>query len=390
MPRPHLKDASSRLEYWGEGLYISPATTGADAADPLHQAWAERVKAPLRERGSDGGFTSMSILDGSREAIFDIVDDKPVIHLIGYLIDLGTAELYLGPTFDVEGFDDDEDVKRHLAYAHIAGVPVVPNSPAVAASLGAYERELFASGFEVREGDERKRLQLTAVQDLELDDPDVLRNLPPHMPVSQGEMRLALEAARRELDARAEAGRVLRSIRLAISELNDLLEDERRNENALQRCLTRHPVLFGPDYIEVLPKHRLGGDYELDYALRRASGQVDLVEIEASTHKLFTQKGHVAASLAQAEQQVMDWLAWLERFGGLARRDLPELQRPSGYVVIGRDRDLDEQGLARLTQRNVVFGGAVTVMTYDGLLRRAQALLERLEGLARAQDGVDG
>lgn len=203
-------------------------------------------------------------------------------------------------------------------------------------------------------------------------------------PLSQGEMRLALDVARRELAARTQAAAVLDSIRLAMRELRELLEAEERNENALQRCLTRHPVLFGPDYIEVLPKHRLGGDYELDYALRRSSGQVDLVEIEASNHQLFTKKGHVAAPLAQAEQQVMDWLAWLEAYGGLARRDLPELQRPSGYVVIGRDAGLDAPRKARLLQRNALFGGAVTVMTYDGLLTRAAALLNRLEGLGQA------
>jgi predicted SAM-dependent methyltransferase len=28
-------------------------------------------------------------------------------------------------------------------------------------------------------------------------------------------------------------------------------------------CLTRHPLLFGPDYMEIISTHRLGGDYEL-------------------------------------------------------------------------------------------------------------------------------
>ena len=81
----------------------------------------------------------------------------------------------------------------------------------------------------------------------------------------------------------------------------------------------------------------------------------------------------------------MNWLAWLERYGGLARRDLPELQRPSGYVVIGRDDGLGDEGVARLRQRNSLFGGAVEVLTYDGLLQRVEALLRRLEGLDAAQ-----
>lgn len=389
MPRPHPESRdSSRLEYWGNGLYVTPATTGAGADDGLQQAWSDRIRSPLREPRSERNFDSTTIWDTTREAIFDIVEGKPVLHLIGYLIDLGTAELYLGPTLDVLGLEDVEELKKELAFAHIAGVPVVPNTPSVAAELAAHERDLFATGFALGAGDDRKRMVLTAAQDLDLQSADVLGRIPAHVPISQGQMRLALQAARRELDARSEAGRILASIRLAISELRALLGDDRRNENALQRCLTRHPVLFGPDYAEVLPKHRLGGDYELDYALRRASGQVDLVEIEASTHKLFTQKGHVTAPLAQAEQQVMDWLAWLEKYGGLARRDLPELQRPAGYIVIGLDRHLDDQGLDRLRQRNAIFSGALTVMTYDGLLRRAEALLSRLEGLARASNGA--
>ncbi|MCB8980031.1 MAG: hypothetical protein H6657_21685 [Ardenticatenaceae bacterium] len=58
----------------------------------------------------------------------------------------------------------------------------------------------------------------------------------------------------------------------------------------MQRCLTDNPILFGLDYQLVIPKQALGSEYEMDYALVRWNGQIDLVEIEASTHKLFTKK----------------------------------------------------------------------------------------------------
>src|SRR6202007_2214123 len=97
-----------------------------------------------------------------------------------------------------------------------------------------------------------------------------------------------------------------------------------------QRALTRNAVLFGADYSRVHPKFRLGGDYEMDFALVRSSGLVDLGEIEASTHRLLNKRGDAAAPLVHAEQQVLDWLSWLDQHGSLARRDLPELQRPFG------------------------------------------------------------
>jgi hypothetical protein len=51
-------------------------------------------------------------------------------------------------------------------------------------------------------------------------------------------------------------------------------------EEELQRCLTRNPTLFGAEYREIKPKHRLGAEFEMDYALVRVSGVVDIVEIE--------------------------------------------------------------------------------------------------------------
>ena len=58
----------------------------------------------------------------------------------------------------------------------------------------------------------------------------------------------------------------------------------------------------------------------------------------------------------------MDWLAWLDKYGSLARRELPEIQRPVGYVVIGRDRSWPEAHHERLRQRNLVFTGRQDVL----------------------------
>ena len=75
----------------------------------------------------------------------------------------------------------------------------------------------------------------------------------------------------------------------------------------LQRCLFRHPILFGAEYIRVIPKFSLGGDFEMDFALQRSSGLIDMVEIENSKHALFTKNGNPRSQLVHAEQQVIDW-----------------------------------------------------------------------------------
>lgn len=185
-----------------------------------------------------------------------------------------------------------------------------------------------------------------------------------------------------EIHKRDEAGRILTSLRLAIGELEELLSAKERNENVLQRCLTENPILFGTDYSRVIPKHKLGGEYEMDYALERVSGVIDLVEIEASTHALFTKAGDPRKELVHAEQQVLDWLDWIERHGEYARDQLPGLMRPSGYIIIGRNIDLSKEDRERLNRRNNTLRDAFQILTYDDLLDRAKTLLGILEGRA--------
>jgi hypothetical protein len=200
--------------------------------------------------------------------------------------------------------------------------------------------------------------------------------------LSPAELLVLRGAVQREFEARDEAGRLLASLRAGIQELTVELQAEAANEGELQACLTRNPLLFGLDYHRVIPQHRLGAEYVMDYALERVSGFVDLVEIEASAHALYTQQHKPTAALVRAEQQVLDWLDWIERNADYARQSLPGVQRPLGYVVIGRSSSLSEEDQARLRRRNTTLQGSVQVLTYDDLLARAQMMLDRLQGAA--------
>lgn len=193
-----------------------------------------------------------------------------------------------------------------------------------------------------------------------------------------GDALLAAAKASENEQRIADAIRLVGALRAAIGELETLLESATRNENALQRCLTSYPILFGLNYQRILPKYRLGSAYEMDYALEDVSGLVDLVEIESSNLRLYTRQGNPTKELTHAEQQVLDWLEWVEANTRLVRDDLPAMMRPKGQVVIGRRTDLASADQQRLRRRNVSWQGAIQVLTYDDLLDRAKTMLNIL------------
>jgi hypothetical protein len=85
--------------------------------------------------------------------------------------------------------------------------------------------------------------------------------------------------------------------------------------------------------------------------------------------------------LVHAEQQVLDWLDWVEANARLVRDEFPGMMRPVGQVIIGRRQDLSESDIKRLRQRNATWRGSVVVLTYDDLLDRARNMLEVLTAL---------
>jgi hypothetical protein len=372
----------SRRKRWKDDPWrIAPFALLEDDDDPLQAAWKERIANPKRPRKSEG-FSTIELTRASKEIIYCREEDgSNAFAYVVFAMDLGTAEMAVEEL--LTGIDlDHNEILRTLGIAHTYGVPVVPDTDDLAPQLEAWERELFTEGFTV-DSEEKSgtRLVLSQYADVDIDSMEVLDAIERTKPITPSEARVVLSSVRRELGLLAETKRALDSLRSAIRELGELLADDETDEHQLQRCLTRNPIIFGPEYVQIHPKFRLGGDFEMDFALQRGSGLIDLVEIEAASHELFNKRGDPRAALVHAEQQVLDWLDWIDRYGDLARRDVPQMQRPVGYVVIGRDRTLSETSQRRLRQRNAVLGLSVEVMTYDGLLERAGALMRHFERL---------
>jgi DNA-binding transcriptional ArsR family regulator len=368
----------SRLELWDKPhpaiLYVVPNN---DEIEALQKRIWEKAKDDGKPWAT---FTNWGLIETAKELIYDKVDGKPVFHVIVYALDSEHFELTILPLFDIE-IGSTDSVVSTLAAAKSLDVPVYPNTPDLASELVEYHRELLTHGFTAPgQSGEPVRLRLTKGP-YTADGIKMIQQMESGQLLTPAEVILVKNGIQEELARRDEAGRILTLLKNAISELENGLGRRTRNENNLQGCLTRNPILFGPEYRRLIPKHKLGSDFVMDYALERVNGLVDLVEIESSTLKLFTLKGSPTKELVHAEQQILDWLSWIEKNSPYAREKLPMIQRPIGYVIIGRSTNLSGDGRARLAQRNAVLRGTHEILTYDDLLERAKNLLGILQGM---------
>jgi hypothetical protein len=380
-----------RLAEYAEGVFESwrterrvrpPILMTVDKDDALYKLLTGRKGTDEESKRS----LVSTLFDLARWAVFDVNEDgEEVLRLVGYALDPETAELVLSPSWEINGFETDEELKQYITYIHADGIPLLAETPELQARADALLREAMTVGFDVKTEDEEnvKRMRFTpGGEDVDFDDAfSVARLAHLTMPIP-GAARLAVGALQDELVARSEAGRLLAALRLANAQLARALEADVANEAELQRVLTSHPVLLGPEYSRVSPQHALGREYVMDYALVRSSGLVDLIEIEASTRQLYTKAGNPTAALVHAEQQVLDWLSVIGAHAPYFERSLPGVQQPMGFVVIGRGHTLTEAAKSKLHQRNHLYRGTLEILTYDDLLDRARAMLSTFEGLA--------
>jgi len=338
---------------------------------------SELVREQSNNKKAEGpGGPAFNIYKMAKEIIFDVNDDsKLTLTPMTWILDSETFEYVL--TGLIQGiYDGVDEVKEDIAWALYHEVPIVPNNDVVAPRLEAIYADLMANGLRIeREGS----IERFAISDQLRFDPE--SNVKTDRLVIQpAEVRLLLARLREEQAQNDVVKAVLARLKAAATELSTLLAAIKRNEHDLQRCLTKYPILFGLNYRKVLPKHKLGSDLETDYALELTDGSIDVMEIEASTHPIYKKNGDPTIALVHAEQQVLDWLAWLDKHSPYAREKLPGLRRACGIVVIGTRAKLNENEKERLRWRNMMYAGRLTVLTYDDLLDRCEALHRLLLG----------
>ncbi|SHM42923.1 Shedu anti-phage system protein SduA domain-containing protein [Flavobacterium chilense] len=328
--------------------------------------------------------SNFALIENAKELIFDVKNNTPKIHVISTLLCLETFQLKYDHILDItfESYENEnvfDNVKDTLALALAIDVPVYPNTSSMEKELSKYYKSILETGFTAPDNEGRS-VKLKATNSKEINDFKVnnLKNIDLTKFWSALDVLLLKENLQEEFLKLNNAYRTLNYLEVAISKLEIALINNNRNENELQSILTENPILFGIEYSKILPKHRLGSEYEIDYALEQFSGVIDVVEIESSNLKLYTKQGNPTKELVHAEQQVIDWINWIEKNNSYANSKINGFISPKAFVIIGRNSDLTEKNKESLIRRNRIFNGIISVLTYDDLLIKAKTMLEIL------------
>jgi len=385
------KKLKKRIDRWKKSEFVDIpfTTTGKDFSkvDKEVSDYITEIQRDFRkEHASDytPWDSPTGIMRSSRELIFDIRKGKPIFYVVGYFFNVRRGELQIIPNLEIlmEGGSSEEinqDVLSTLAAAFVNEVPVYPNTDKLSSKLAEYYRELMVEGFLMSdEKGQETKVKLIKSPGSKIESIKYLEDITITEPRHPAEIELIRITVKQELEKLSEATHIISSLELAIKELGGLISEENRNEPKLQDCFTKNPVLFGLEYKRIIPKHKLGDDYEMDYALQHYSGLVDLLELESSNLPVFNKKGNPSHYLIHAEQQVLDWLSWIEENHPYAKKKLPGIMRPRGFVVIGSSKELNEETKTKLHYRNAIYRGIMEILTYDDVLDRAKTILQVL------------
>ncbi|NQU19913.1 MAG: DUF4263 domain-containing protein [Candidatus Nealsonbacteria bacterium] len=121
-------------------------------------------------------------------------------------------------------------------------------------------------------------------------------------------------------------------------ELLDQTAADNSKEEVLQVFLKEHPLVLTP-HARLIPKQKLGEDFCTDFVLIDMLDQgprYTLVEIEKSSHEVFTKNGELRSEVHHAIHQTCEWDSWLQKHSGYVREKLQGFESPQYMVVIGR------------------------------------------------------
>jgi hypothetical protein len=376
-----------RLEIWKKNKLLLTGFTGKNKKLMDVIINAQQSRADSYDKGPSNLNTSI-LVEACKELIYNKTENQYLFHGIAYTFDVDIGKISLGHTFDIsvdkEGPQEkiEDEIIGILALAHVYDIPVYPNKIEIEPELARYHRKMFTEGFSAPDSKgNRVRIRLNKTPGKPINKAIDLKGDSVLQFHSPADFSLIRDTILKEFSELSSAQKVLSNLSYAVDGLKILLDSDKRNENKLQRWITENPILFGTEYQQIIPKYQLGSEYEMDYALKRHSGLIDLVEIESSNLNLFNRNGEPSKYLIIAEQQVLDWLEWIESHGEYARYRLPDLYSPKAFIVIGRSIQLDVNLKAKLRRRNLLFRGQIEILTYDDFLTRTSNLQKQLTSL---------
>ncbi|HWW59508.1 MAG TPA: Shedu anti-phage system protein SduA domain-containing protein [Sphingopyxis sp.] len=383
----------TRLSQWKEPKELGFGVIGDSENAKAILEISKKLNSNTTKEKSKGP-TINDLIKPCRELIYDERDGKIIFHAISHYINPDKMIIEAGQLFEISSSGDDqtdeEEAIDMLAIAAMEEVPVFPNRPEFLPRLTELHRRLLTDGFTAPDGKgNRVRLKFAKRPTIEFLEVGRLGEIDCSVTIFPAEIALIRDVALREIARLTRAESVLSALDRGIAELEAEIALEERNENAIQRCITRNPILFGVEYIKILPKHKLGSEYEMDYAGKRFDGSYDLIELESSNLTIYTKGGNPSSHLVHAEQQVLDWLAWVEENFSYASQSLNGISNPVGFVIIGRRDSLSAESAEKLRRRNIYWGGRISILTYEDLLERAESIKSRLTADLHDNDTID-
>lgn len=128
--------------------------------------------------------------------------------------------------------------------------------------------------------------------------------------------------------------------------------------------------LFFRGVKEFIPRKSLAGERIPDFIAILHNGEHILIEIEKPTDILFKEDGDPTADFSQAEQQIQNYLTWVDEDKDfLRKRGLPNIsvENTKGLLVIGMKSKLIPEEITKLNRKN--FGrNDYIIKTFDEIL----------------------
>lgn len=239
------KIADSRIEHWKKNEYFDAIYTFKSDIPTKEEKRLSKLLNNThleyyRKRGEKPQVGTISdLIKNAKELIFNIINGKPLFHLIAYTYNLGRCENQISHIVDIliSGETEEEiseEIRSILAYAFIEEVPVIPNTKDLTQIIAKYYRELMIKGFTApSDSGGRVRLKLTKSPGSKIETIDYIKEISltePHSPV---ELAIIQESIIKELDKLSAVERIIGSLTIAIKQLSELLIMKNRNENKL-------------------------------------------------------------------------------------------------------------------------------------------------------------
>jgi len=179
-----------------------------------------------------------------------------------------------------------------------------------------------------------------------------------------------------------------------------LASEDQYNEKTWQREILQIVLLLYPKYLYVFTEVRLPGDAlagkKLDYMLVDANGHIDIIEIKRPfdksilTRNVYRNNHIPEKELSGTIMQIEKYIFFLNRWGSLGERaltkrysqTLPEgfqirITNPGGIIIMGREDRLTPGQKLDLEVVKRKYKNVIDIITYDNLIYRLQATLQK-------------